>query len=191
MARRLAAEGRAWELHYCARSEAHAAFHGDLQALPHGRVHTYFSEAPLLDARALLAQARPGTQLYCCGPAPLMKAVEEAASHWPAGHVHFEFFAAPANDWPANEPFEVEIATTGEVLPVAPDRSILQVVRAIGIDVPSACEEGVCGTCETRVLSGTPQHRDVLLCAEEKAAGRTMMICVSRAARGERLVLDL
>jgi ferredoxin-NADP reductase len=190
MVQALAAAGRPWELHYCARSREHAAFHEELAALPGGQVFPYFSEAPLLDARALLREPRPATELYCCGPAPLMQAVKEAAAHWPAGRVHFEYFAAPAVAWPPNQPFEVELARRGVVLQVPRDRTILQVVRAAGIDVPSACEEGVCGTCETRVVAGEPEHRDVLLSDSEKAAGGTMMVCVSRS-RSTRLVLDL
>jgi vanillate O-demethylase ferredoxin subunit len=191
MAQWLAANGRTWELHYCARSAQHAAFVAELEALPNGSVKTYFSETPLLDAAALLREARSGVELYCCGPAPLMQAVKDASAHWPSERVHFEYFSAPPAQWPDNEPFEVELARSGEVLQVPADRSILQVVRERGIDVHSACEEGVCGTCETAVLAGVPQHRDMLLSAAEKASGRSMMICVSRAARGSRLVLDL
>jgi len=191
MAQRLAANARPWELHYCARSEEHAAFLAELRALPHGSIHTYFSEIPLLDVASLLREVRPGVELYCCGPTPLMQAVQASTAHWPTSRVHFEFFSAPPTQWPANEPFEVELARSGQVLQVPEDRTILQVVRECGIDVHSACEEGVCGTCETALLAGTPEHRDVLLSADEKAAGRSMMICVSRAARSERLVLDL
>jgi ferredoxin-NADP reductase len=191
MAQWLAANARPWELHYCARSEEHAAFLAELRALPHGSVHTYFSEVPLLDAAALLRTMRAGVELYCCGPAPLMQAVQGAAAHWPQPRVHFEFFAAPPTQWPENEPFEVELARSGHVLQVPADRTILRVVRECGVDVPSACEDGVCGTCETALLAGVAQHRDVLLSADEKAAGRSIMICVSRAARGARLVLDL
>ncbi len=190
MVQALAAAGRPWELHYCARSREHAAFHQELAALRGGEVIPYFSEAPLLDARALLREARGETDLYCCGPAPLMQAVKEAAGHWPAGRVHFEYFAAPAIAWPPNQPFEVELARQGIVLQVPRDRTVLQVLRAAGVDVPSACEEGVCGTCETRILAGEAEHRDMLLSDSEKAAGRTMMVCVSRS-RSPRLVLDL
>jgi ferredoxin-NADP reductase len=190
MAQALAAAGRPWELHYCARSAEHAAFRSELEVLAQGRMSTYFSEAPLLDAGALLREVRPETHVYCCGPAPLMQAVKQAAAHWPAERVHFEYFAAPAIAWPPNQPFEVELARSGAVLQVPRDRSILQVLRADGVDVHSACEEGVCGTCETRVLAGEPEHRDMLLTDAEKAAGRTMMVCVSRS-RSPRLVLDL
>lgn len=190
MAQALASAGRPWELHYCARSREHAAFVDELAALPGGSLTPWFSEKPLLDARALLREVRADTDVYCCGPAPLMQAVKEAGSHWPAGRLHFEYFAAPAVDWPPNQAFEVELASSGAVLQVPRDRTILQVLRANGIEVPSACEEGVCGTCEVRVCAGDPEHRDMLLNDTEKAAGKTMMVCVSRA-RSPRLMLDL
>jgi vanillate O-demethylase ferredoxin subunit len=186
----LAAAGASWELHYCARSEAHAAFYAELAALAPERVKPYFSEAPLLDAAALLREVRRGAHVYCCGPEPLMKAVEKAAAHWPEGTVHFEWFAAPKQDWPENRAFTVECARSGLTLEVPAARTILQVVREQGIDVVSACEEGVCGTCETRVLEGVPEHRDVLLTPAEREAGASMMICISRA-KTQKLVLDL
>lgn len=185
-----AREGREWELAYCARSRAHAAFHDEIRALPGGRVVPYFSEVPTLDAGAMLYEVRGGTHVYCCGPQGLMQAVSQATRHWPGTCVHFEYFSAPATDWPPNRPFEVELARSGLVLQVPADRTILQVVREHGIDVHSACEEGVCGTCETRMLGGEAEHRDVLLTEREKGLHRTMMICVSRARSG-RLVLDL
>ena len=190
MVQALAAAGKSWELHYCARSEAHAAFYPELRKMAAERVKTYFSEAPLLDARELLREVRAGTHVYCCGPEPLMKAVAEASAHWPEGTVHFEWFAAPKSQWPENRPVTVELARSGLVLEVPSDRTILQVVRERGVDVTSACEEGVCGTCETRVLAGLPEHRDVLLSAAEREAGATMMICISRA-KSDKLVLDL
>jgi ferredoxin-NADP reductase len=190
MIQSLAAEGRPWELHYCARSAAHAAFHKELGALPHGRVVPWFSETPALDARTLLREAPQGTHLYCCGPGALMKAVESAAAHWPEGRVHFEYFAAPVTAWPANQPFEVVLQRSALTLQVPADRTIVQVVREHGIDVQTACEEGVCGTCETRIVAGEAEHRDVLLSPAEKAASCTMMICVSRA-KSPKLTLDL
>jgi ferredoxin-NADP reductase len=183
-------QGRSWELHYCARSQAHAAFYEELRALSPERVTAYFSEVPLLDAAALLREVREGTHVYCCGPEPLMKAVAAAAAHWPEGSVHFEWFAAPKTQWPPNQPFVVELARAGLTLEVPVERTILQVVREQGIDVHSACEEGVCGTCETRVLEGIPEHRDMLLTAAEREANCTMMVCVSRA-KSAKLVLDL
>ena len=187
---RLARAGASWELHYCARSDAHAAFYPELAALAPERVTTYFSETPLLDASALLKDVKPGVHVYCCGPEGLMKAVAAATAHWPREQVHFEWFAAPRQDWPENQPFTIELARSGLTLEVPAARTILHVVRDHGIDVVSACEEGVCGTCETRVLEGVAEHRDVLLNEAEREAGRTMMICISRA-KTPKLVLDL
>ncbi|WP_427185402.1 PDR/VanB family oxidoreductase [Bordetella bronchialis] len=190
MARELSARGAPWTLHYCARSADHAAFHDELRALPGGQVIAHFSEVPTLDVATLLAEPREGTHVYCCGPQGLMKAVEAATAHWAPGHVHFEWFAAPDTAWPPNQPIEVELARSGTVVQVPAGRTILQVLREHGVDVPCACEEGVCGTCETAVLAGEPQHRDMLLTPEERATNRTMMVCVSRA-NSARLVLDL
>ena len=190
MIQALHAAGQDWTLHYCARSEAHAAFHAELHDLDPARVHTYFSELPILDSSALLRTQPEGAHLYCCGPAGLMTAVAHATTHWTDGCVHFEWFAVPDTPRGPNAPLEVELARSGLVVTVPADRSILHVVREAGVDVPSACEEGLCGTCESRVLAGEPDHRDMLLSAAERAAGCSMMICVSRA-KSARLVLDL
>jgi vanillate O-demethylase ferredoxin subunit len=153
-------------------------------------VTPWFSEQPLLDVRALLREVRDGTHVYCCGPAGLMAAVRAAAAHWPQGCVHFEYFAAPARVHAPNRAFEVELRRRGLVLEVPAGQTLLQALRAHGIDVPSSCEEGVCGTCETRVLEGECEHRDCLLSDAERAASASMMVCVSRA-KARRLVLDL
>jgi vanillate O-demethylase ferredoxin subunit len=190
MAQFLSAQGKPWALHYCARSAEHAAFHEELRALPGGTVTPHFSEVPTLDVAALLRVQPEGTHVYCCGPQGLMKAVESATAHWTPGHAHFEWFAAPAGEWPPNQPIEVELAKSGRTYGVPANRSILHVLRENGVDIPCACEEGVCGSCETAVLGGEPQHRDLLLSPEERAANRSMMVCVSRA-NSRRLVLDL
>jgi len=190
MIQALDAAGGSWELHYCARSQAHAAFYPELVALGGRRVTSWFAEQPLLDARTLLHDIRDDTHVYCCGPTGLMGSVKQATAHWPAGRIHFEYFAAPARNDAPNRHFEIELRSAGMVLEVPPERTILAVVREHGIDVPSSCEEGVCGTCETRVLEGECDHRDLLLPEAEAAANTSMMICVSRA-RSHRLVLDL
>jgi ferredoxin-NADP reductase len=190
MVQALHAAGRDWILHYCARSQAHAAFYRELDALAPQRVVAHFSEVPVLDVDALLAAQAQGTHVYCCGPEGLMSAVKAATDRTDPACAHFEWFAAPRIDHARDRSFEVELERSGLVLSVPADRSILQVVREHGIDVPSACEEGVCGTCETRVLAGEPDHRDMLLTPAERAANRSMMICISRAISG-RLVLDL
>lgn len=185
-------EGSSWELHYCARSAGHAAFHAELALRYPERVTCYFSEAPILPVHEIvdrMAVLDDNTHLYCCGPAGLMRAVEAAAPAEAAARVHFEWFAAPQADSP-NQPFELEVVSSGEVLPVSAEESALEVLRAHGIDIQSSCEEGVCGTCEVRVLAGNIDHRDLLLSDAERQSNQCMMVCVSRA-RGERIVLDL
>ena len=190
MVQALHTAGRDWTLHYCARSQAHAAFYDELDALAPRRVVPHFSEVPVLDVDALLAARAQGTHVYCCGPEGLMSAVKAATARSDPSCIHFEWFSAPRIDHARDRSFEVELERSGLVLAVPADRSILQVVREQGVDVPSACEEGVCGTCETCVLAGEPDHRDMLLTPEERAANRSMMICISRAI-SDRLVLDL
>jgi vanillate O-demethylase ferredoxin subunit len=190
MISKLHAEGQDWTLHYCARSERHAAFYEKLTKLAPERVHAHFSETPILDANELVRSLPPEAHIYCCGPKGLMNAVKEATTAWPQEQVHFEWFTAPDIETGPNTQFEVELAKSGTVFTIPPDQSILQVLRDNGYDVQSACEEGICGTCETRVLAGEPEHRDALLSPAERAENKTMMICVSRA-KSARLVLDL
>ncbi|HJU22993.1 MAG TPA: PDR/VanB family oxidoreductase [Casimicrobiaceae bacterium] len=190
MAQELERERRDWTLHYCARSAAHAAFLRELAALAPQRINAHLSEAPVLDIGRLLADQSDDVHVYCCGPVGLMSAVKTATAGWDEARVHFEWFAAPAIDHAQDRSFEVELARSRIVVTVPADRTILDVVREAGIDVPSSCEEGVCGTCETKLLAGEADHRDLLLSAKERDENKSMMICCSRA-RSKRLVLDL
>jgi vanillate O-demethylase ferredoxin subunit len=181
-------------LHYCTRDAAQTAFCGLLAAddvAPHVRFH-HDGGVPGrgLDVAALLSNVAPGTHVYCCGPAGLMAAVKAASAHWPASQVHFEHFSVPVESAAASgsTAFEVEIASTGAVYPVPPDRSILSVLLDQGVLVDSSCEAGVCGTCTTRYLSGQPDHRDFVLSEAEQR--EHVMVCVSRS-RSPRLKLDL
>lgn len=146
---------------------------------------------PGCDLDALLGDPEADTAVYCCGPEPLLAAVEQRCASWRAGSLHTERFA-PKDGADSGErtTFEVELARSARTLTVPEDKSILQVVEEAGIGILSSCQEGTCGTCETAVLGGKPDHRDSVLTDEEQAVGDTMMICVSRAC-GERLVLDL
>ncbi|MFF4777983.1 PDR/VanB family oxidoreductase [Microtetraspora fusca] len=192
MAAAVQAAGADWRLVYGGRTRSSMAFREELCDRYGDRVSVRpQDETGLLDLDALLGEPAPGTAVYCCGPEPLLAAVERACAHWPPGTLHTERFApkAGADDGP-REAFEVELAVSGLTLAVPPDRSILSVVEEAGVQVLSSCQEGTCGTCETVVLDGTPDHRDSLLTDEERAAGDTMMICVSRA-RSPRLVLEL
>jgi ferredoxin len=130
--------------------------------------------------------------VYCCGPEPLLQAVEAACASWPDGALHVERFqGAPlaAADG-AVEPFEIQLKQSCRTLVVPPDRTILDVLEEAGIDVLSSCRTGTCGTCETEVLEGVPDHRDTVLTEEERDSGGVMMICASRS-RSPLLVLDL
>ncbi|MCA1218182.1 PDR/VanB family oxidoreductase [Streptomyces sp. 8L] len=144
-----------------------------------------------IDLDAALSDLPPGALVYCCGPEPLLAAVEALC---PPGRLRVERFSAPAAGKPrggsGDTAFEVECRASGVTVGVDASTSVLDAVRAAGIAVASSCEEGICGTCETRVLAGVPDHRDLLLSDGEHAAGATMMICVSRCA-SDRLVLDL
>jgi ferredoxin-NADP reductase len=185
----LDSRGADWHLVYGGRTRASMAFREHLSREYGGRVSTRpQDETGLLDLDALLAEHGPDTAVYCCGPEPLLAAVE---ARWAAGAVHVERFTPkPDADSGVRTSFEIELAHTGRTLVVPSDRSILEVVEDAGVQVLSSCREGTCGTCETVVLDGTPDHRDSLLTDAERAVGDTMMICVSRSC-GARLILAL
>lgn len=186
------AAGADWTLLYGGRQRESMAFLDDLER--HGdRVMVRPQDTHgLLDLDALLGTPRLDTLVYACGPGPLLDAVEARCAGWPQGALHVERFAAVPLAAPIrDEPFEVELARTGRVLTVPTDRSIVDVVEAgTGMNILTSCSEGKCGTCETGVLEGTPDHRDVLLTQVERVACDRMMICVSRSC-SPRLVLDL
>jgi ferredoxin-NADP reductase len=189
MIARVAGTGREWQLVYGGRTRSSMAFTDDLRA--HGDRVTIQpqDEQGLLDLPALLAAPQPDTAVYCCGPEPLLAAVERHCAGWPEDSLHVERFTPKGDEGPRTA-FEVELAGTGRVLPVPADASILSVVEAAGVPVLSSCREGTCGTCETGVLGGVPDHRDSVLTEAEQREGEVMMICVSRSC-GPRLVLDL
>jgi ferredoxin-NADP reductase len=182
-----AASSSDWSLLYGGRSRASMAFVEELAAR-HPAERVTFTTG-LLDLDGYLADLRPGELVYACGPASLLEAVE---SRVPASALRLERFTAAAVDTSGDVPFEVELARSGEVLTVPPGLSILQAVRQAGLDVLYSCTEGTCGTCETDLLAGEADHRDSVLTEAERAAGETLMICVSRCRTpGGRLTLDL
>ena len=197
----LAAADRAgadWRLLYGGRRRATMAFLDRLAAYGDRVDVRPQDETGLLDLDAALGTPSPGTLVYCCGPEPLLRAVEERCAAWPAGALHTERFAPAARDGDGDadvaaepgEAFEVELAASGRTVAVPPGTSILAALEGAGLAVLSSCQEGTCGTCETGVLEGEPDHRDVVLTPAERAANDVMMICVSRS-RSPRLVLDL
>ncbi|WP_458788592.1 PDR/VanB family oxidoreductase [Pseudonocardia nantongensis] len=183
--------GADWRLLYGGRTRASMAFadeparHGDrVRILPQ-------DEHGLLDLDGFLGEPEAGTRIYACGPPALLTALAAASKRWPAHTVRTERFVAQEAAAPARDTvFEVELARRGVTVPVPPHRSVLEAVADAGVDVLSSCRQGTCGTCETTVLAGEPDHRDSLLDDEERAAGDCMYLCVSRS-RGDRLVLDL
>jgi vanillate O-demethylase ferredoxin subunit len=201
MVRFLHRQGASWTLHYCARSLSKMAFRDDLsQTALAEHVTFYYDDGDptrgLSTAELLRAELAPATHVYCCGPAQLMRAVQIAGSDWPAGSLHFEYFTAasepeqPLSRSQADGAFEVELASTGQVFVVGPDDTILSILEANGIDVPSLCTEGICGTCIVDVLSGEIDHRDHVLDAITRSANTRIAICCSRA-KGARLKLAL
>ncbi|MET8101992.1 PDR/VanB family oxidoreductase [Streptomyces sp. NPDC005236] len=189
MAQEAARRGAAWRMVYGGRGRASMAFISELAALDGDVTLVPQDELGHIDLDATLAELPDGTLVYSCGPEPLLTAVE-ARCH--QDRLRLERFAAPLVERTGDdEAFEVECRTSGVTLTVGADTSILDAVEGAGLDVPSSCRDGICGSCETPVLDGTPDHRDFLLSEAERAAGATMMICVSRCASTSRLVLDL
>ncbi|MER7179769.1 PDR/VanB family oxidoreductase [Streptomyces hyaluromycini] len=182
------AAGAEWTLLYGGRSRQSMAFTGELARFGGERVTVApQDETGLLDLAGVLDDVPDGTLVYCCGPGPLLDAVEERC---PAGVLRVERFRPKEQQAGEEREFEVVLAQSGRTLTVAPGVSVLDTVRASGVEVLYSCTEGTCGTCETDVLEGDPDHRDSVLTEEERATGETMLICVSRC-RGARLVLDL
>ena len=196
MARQLAREGADFELHYSARARERMAFAAAIESATWaGRARLHVDDAggkPQLDLVALLAQVSPETHLYVCGPKGFMDAVlaTAKAAGWPQEQLHYEFFAGEVERRDDDASFEVEVASTGQVVRVKPEQTVVQALESIGVCVQTSCEQGVCGTCLTRVLAGEPDHRDMYLTEEEQAAGDQFMPCCSRA-RSARLVLEL
>jgi len=186
------AVGADWELWYGGRAATSMAFLDEL--LEYGeRVHVVpEDEAGRLDLADILPCPVEGTLVYCCGPEPLLAAVEERTAGWPEGLLQVERFKAKKVEVGPDgaQAITVEARRSGARVEVGPDCSVLDALEAAGIGVPSSCRDGICGTCETRVLDGTPEHRDSLLSAAEQAKGTSMMVCVSRS-RTPHLVLDI
>jgi vanillate O-demethylase ferredoxin subunit len=195
MAQQLHAHGRSYALHYFVRGPEHVAFADRLQSLGSAvQLHIGLDGATRTTTiQNLLTSAPNGNHLYVCGPAPMMDMVLQTAraAQWPQKQLHCEYFA---NDQslvrPDDKPFEVVLQRTGTTLHVPVGRTIAQVAQEAGVFINTVCEQGACGSCETSVLQGVPDHRDVYLSAEERATQRCAMVCVSRA-KTPTLVLDL
>jgi len=196
MAERLHATGADFRMHYRTRSKQRTAFHQRITMAPYAaKVHFHFDDgepAQRFDVATQLPPPQTGTHLYVCGPSGFMDAVLTAARErsWPESHLHREYFGASVKPSGADDGFEVVAARTGTVVMVPPGKTVLQALADAGIEVPFSCEQGVCGTCETRVIDGAPDHRDKYLTPDEQAANDRFMPCCSRSL-SRRLVLDL
>lgn len=184
------AAGAHWRLLYGGRRAASMAFRDEIDGYGEHVTLRPEDEHGLLDLDAALGEPRDDVLVYCCGPEPLLAAVERRCAAWPSGALRVErFHAAERDDAPAGA-FEVVLDRSGQTVTIPAGQSILETLEDAGVDVMSSCQEGVCGTCETAVLDGTPDHRDSLLTDDEREANDTMLICVSRALSA-RLTLDL
>ena len=185
------AQGKRFRLFYCSRSPEATAFREELSAPRFKDMITiHYDEGDpsrSLDLRPILAERRNREHLYCCGPRPLMEAVRAMTDHWSPTAVHFEAFSEAETHKAGDKPFRVKLARSAKVLDVPTDKTILEVLRQHGLDAPSSCETGTCGTCRTKLLAGEADHRDLVLAEHER--NDTIMICVSRA-RSELIIID-
>ncbi|MGY1979474.1 PDR/VanB family oxidoreductase [Nocardia gipuzkoensis] len=179
--------GIEWTMVYTGRSRDTLPFLDEIAGFGDRVVVRTDDEHGLPDAAALLPGVGPDTAVYCCGPVPMITVIAETVREMPYVELHSERFSPPpiVN----GKPFEIQFASTGEVLEVGADRSALDTILQARPDRPYSCRQGFCRTCKIRVLAGEPDHRDTVLTAAEREAGE-MLVCVSRADGG-RLVLDL
>jgi ferredoxin-NADP reductase len=190
IAKRLIELGRSWELHYSTRSRADAAFLKEFEQ--HEQVHFHFddeNEGKFLNVSGIVGKTPPNAHLYCCGPKPMLDAFEKASEGRSPDHIHVEYFT-PKYEAADEGGFTVVLAHSEKEINVPEGKTILQVLREAGLDVPFSCDEGICGACETRVVEGIPDHRDSILTESERKQNATMMICCS-GSKSPKLVLDI
>ena len=196
MAERLAVVGAEFEMHYCTRSAERTAFRDRIRRSSfNDRVHFHHDDGDpqqKLNLPPLLASPQADTHLYVCGPGGFLDFVLSTArsNGWAESNVHFEYFSAKAVEGATDNAFDLKIASSGQVVHVPVGCAITKALGDAGIDVPMSCEQGVCGTCLTRVLQGEPDHRDSYLTDAERAKNDQMLLCCSRS-RSALLVLDL
>jgi vanillate O-demethylase ferredoxin subunit len=190
MIQKLKSLGKEWQLVFCARTKASAPF---LETLAReNNVTLNFDKergGTMLDLAAVIEQHGPKAHYYCCGPLPMLEAFERETKHLPRDQVHVEYFTAA--EPPATEGgYKIVLAKSKREIEVLPGKTILDALNDAGIVIPYSCAEGICGTCETSVLEGIPDHRDRILTEAEKATNKKMLICCS-GSKTDRLVLDL
>jgi ferredoxin-NADP reductase len=197
MAERLANVGAEFEMHYCTRSAERTAFLQRIRASSFAnRVYFHFDDGPEEQKFAMdvaIAHARPETHLYVCGPTGFMDLVLATARRngWPERRLHREYFASKVQQPSANDvEFDVKLASTGKVYRIPRDQTVVAALARYGVEIPTSCAQGVCGTCLTRILDGEPEHRDIYQTDAERSRNDQFTPCCSRA-RSATLVLDL
>lgn len=193
MAETLSLSGRAFEMHYATRSPERTPFRQRITQGPFAsRVKFHFSDSTRLQIDDLLVTPQQDCHLYVCGPKRFIDAVlfRARSIDWPENHLHYELFGAEVNKAEDDERFEIKIASSGQVVTVEKDQSVVQALSSAGIDILISCEQGICGTCVTGVLEGVPDHRDSYLTPEEQAANNQFTPCCSRS-KTKQLVIDL
>ena len=191
MIREVRAQNKRFRLFYCTRSPETTAFRDELSAPEFKDSVTIHYDggdpARALDLKPILAERKNREHMYCCGPRPLMEAVRAMTDHWSSAAVHFEAFSEAETHKATDKAFKVKLARSGAVLDVPTSKTILEALREHGLDVPSSCETGTCGTCRTKLLAGEADHRDLVLAEHER--GDNIMICVSRA-KSDEITID-
>ena len=189
MIERLEFLAKDWTLYYACRSRGEAAFFNRLRQFPQVRFHFDDESGGFFDLSEPLAAVPANAHLYCCGPSGMLKAFESLTRDFAPEQVHAEYFTSKY-EAAADGGFTVALARDGREFYVPAGKTILRILLENGIDVPFSCEEGVCGSCETRLISGVPDHRDAILSNAEKLENKTMLVCCS-GAKSEKLILDL
>ena len=191
MATHLKKDRRSFQFHYSARTQNRMGFKERLEANFRPNMSFHFDNVAPLDLGKLMQEKPQGTAIYICGPKGMIEAARTAAEA--AGHsnelIHVEVFSRPKCG-SEDTAFEVEIKSSGEVFVIPPGQSIIDVLSTEGKDILYDCQRGDCGICQTNVINGIPDHRDVILSEADRKEGNIMQICVSRA-KSARLVLDL
>jgi vanillate O-demethylase ferredoxin subunit len=196
MAERLSQAGADFELHYCGRSAERTAFIERIRgsSFAHRAYFHFDDQGPdqRLDAARVFSAPASNRHLYVCGPGGFMEFVLGAARDhgWAEAQLHREYFSAAPVEAGNDGSFEVQLASSGQTIHVPADRSVAEVLLEAGIDIPLSCEQGICGTCITRVLEGEPDHRDMFMTDAEHSRNDQFTPCCSRA-KSPRLVLDL
>jgi vanillate O-demethylase ferredoxin subunit len=196
MAERLAVLGADFEMHYATRSRDRTAFVDRIRNSAFAtRVQFHFDDGPpeqKLNFESLLGTPADGTHLYVCGPKGFMDHILKTARDrgWPEDQLHYEFFSAEVPKSDSDESFQIKLASSGKVVVVAKDKTVVEALREVGVEVETSCEQGVCGTCLTRVLEGEPDHKDMYLTPDEHAANDQFLPCCSRS-KSPMLVLDI